>query len=495
MATVALVIYTSAWPGIHTPIEIRVYTQAAPNAVIASLRYDQPHGNHTWSFPGLERTNLLFRTFQMADMVTNVIIQQLGDDEYVIPSTTGNLQYKNAVVVQADFTAGFASGVNTATFTDWIGFDIAIIDRLGTGPMKEGIDYSWNKNTGLLTLLQAGDLFGVGEYFQVQFAANVIDVPDSVASLRIFSSAKLVTTDYIVNAGADFGGILIVDPDDNYLEITLPDITTVPESKLINIEMRRSAVDKCAKIKTTAPDFIDWSDGDRADMYMCPQESISFYSFIDVTDPMTPVYMWRVFNPFGHFLTAGEIRTDERTAARVFNKKLLAGATGDVLANARIYNDVVVNLAAGETVNFDDWATGRNQLKWGLANSAIPGNAGKFKFPNRTGIVQKNVSGLQVSGDFSAGSVGSHRHLTVVNRWQQGTGALPFNRGAEITKLRAILKAWSNGGATAEGYYLDSDPAEPTLGRTSNVVDINSNSYPDVGNTIDTVAVKKYVLL
>lgn len=78
----------------------------------------------------------------------------------------GGLAYKKPLYLTAGVTAGFVPGVNTVTFSDWIGWT-PIITRVGV--MKPDVDYSFDITTGLWTLLRPGDKFGNNEYFFVQF--------------------------------------------------------------------------------------------------------------------------------------------------------------------------------------------------------------------------------------------------------------------------------------------------------------------------------------
>lgn len=98
-----------------------------------------------------------------------------------------SLVYKKPVLIKAGVTSGFTSGVNTATFTDWISW-VPIIERIGAGTMKLGIDYSFDTTTGLWTLLVANDVFVQNEYFFVQF-----ELSDSAAAIieDSFSSGTL----------------------------------------------------------------------------------------------------------------------------------------------------------------------------------------------------------------------------------------------------------------------------------------------------------------
>lgn len=79
---------------------------------------------------------------------------------------SGGLSYKKPEYLKAGVTPDFTAGINSVTFPDWIGWT-PIITR--TGVMKPGTDYSWDIDTGELTLLAAGDKFGNGEDFFVAF--------------------------------------------------------------------------------------------------------------------------------------------------------------------------------------------------------------------------------------------------------------------------------------------------------------------------------------
>lgn len=84
------------------------------------------------------------------------------------------LIYKKPVVIQVGVTAGFVANQNTATLDgsnntdDWRGWEI-IMERPPLGTMKKDIDYSYNVNTGVLTLLKPGDSFQLNEFFIVSF--------------------------------------------------------------------------------------------------------------------------------------------------------------------------------------------------------------------------------------------------------------------------------------------------------------------------------------
>lgn len=425
MSTVALEIWTGAYPAITNDITIDVYEQSDPLAIVAALTHAGPsHPADTWSFPGLNRVNLLFRIFETSG---GSIIRQLGADMNVVPGAFSNIATKATEQITADVTTGFSSGVNQAVFDgtggkeDWRGWDIATLTRMGgEGVMKKGDEYSWDKNTGTLTLLKAGDVFAPGEWFNVEFEDQVSQVTSSTpSSTPVFSTPKIITANYNVSAGSDFGSLLIVRPAGNYVELTLPDIATVVPGRLLTIEGDFSATQKCGKLICAAGQVINWLAGGRGNLYFCPSETFSIYKFIDT---VAAVSMWRIFAPFGNWMRVGEQIVDDNIVANVFNKILMDGGTLggtstnglDVLQFARLYNDFVLNLPASQRCNYDDWATGTNIYLYSLANSANPANVGKFRIPNRLNVFERNTDGARVPGNFQAGQTPSHSHFNGV---------------------------------------------------------------------------------
>lgn len=423
MSTVALAIFTGAYPAITAhDITVNIYDNSNPMAIIASATHPAPHLADTWNFAGLPRVNLIFRVFE-----TNggAIVQQLGGDEYVVPGTSSGVSKRATEQIQADVTVGMTSGVNSFTFDgtsgteDWRGNDIDTIDRMGgEGAMKRGVEYSWNTVTGKFMLLLTGDVFGTNEWFNVQFAMQIVDTTLSVpASIPLFSTPKIITANYTADAGSDFGGLLIVDPASTYSELTLPTITTVVPGRLLTVEMRRASVNKCCKIISTGGALFDWLAGGLGSLYICPQESLSIYRF---TDPAGPTDEWRVIWPSGNFTRIGEDVVDDNIAANVFNKIMMDGSQGDVQALARFYNTWVLNLPGAQVVNYDSWTTGNNKYFFSLANSSNPANAGKFMIADRRNTFERTTDGTRLPGAFQAQAMADHRH-------EETIGTLPVS--------------------------------------------------------------------
>lgn len=477
MATVDLQIWTGAYPDITNNIQINIYDPEDPLAIVTSLNKAAPHlDGRTWDFPGLNRQNWIFRIFEMSGVT---VVRQLGGDKTVVPSSAGGVKQKSSIQITADITTGFTSGVNTFTFDgtsgteDWRGWDLDTVFRMATGPMKKGVDYSWNPTTGTFTLLIVGDLFGPREWLNVQFALQIGTGTDSAPTqVQFFTKPKKVTADYSINAGIDFGGNLILDPAGDYLEITFPDIVTVPEGKMITIEMRRAAGIKCGKFIFQAGQTLDWLEGARPDLYICTNESISIYRWID---PAGPTNYWRVFNPHGNWLNVGDQITNDQVAANVFNKVMLDGTSVDNKKFARFYNDHVLKLPGGQVVNYDGiggWGTGNNKYFFSLANSTDMANAGKFFLADRRDVFERNTDGVRIPGNFKADQLKDHAHNTQRGDSYSGSSQEAANRmgGGQGTHPQTDVLS---SGAVAVG--------------TGDAIPIGNETYPK------NIAVRKWI--
>lgn len=89
-----------------------------------------------------------------------------------IYNLSGGYVYKAPQYLTAGVTVGLTPGLITATFDgtggkdDWRGW-IPVLSRVGV--MRPGVDYSWDTNTGTLTLLKVNDKFGPAEDFFAAF--------------------------------------------------------------------------------------------------------------------------------------------------------------------------------------------------------------------------------------------------------------------------------------------------------------------------------------
>jgi hypothetical protein len=421
MSTVVLNAYSKAYPSISNRLRAAVYTAASPLAIVASIIEVGTHNARIWSFPGLPRTNYRFSLDEI-DGSGNPINNIANFD--VVPGQLDGSIVRGDEQYQVDTQAGFVSGTNTFTFNgtsstpDFRGWEITPSELSGRGICVRGVDYSWDKVTGIFLLLQTGDVFSANTYWNFHFDPKVQPAGNSAPT--VFDVESLLKINSYTLDVQDFGKKLILEPAGNYIEITLPDIATVPAGRRLYVEMSNLGRIACAKFITTGADILAFL---RANLFILPTESFSIYKFI--RDAATNTYEWRVEQPDGSFRTVGQTVSHDMDSTAVWNCQYLNGANGDIFQHARIYNEYVLNLPVTQRVNYDDWATGNNKYFFSLANSANPANANKFKFPDRRGLFERMTKAGVKAGDWQDWAMVDHKH-------EETIGTLPtslFGRG------------------------------------------------------------------
>jgi hypothetical protein len=401
MPTVVLDAYSKAYSLITNRIRAAVSTETSPLSIVASIiDTTSGHPARTWHFAGLLRDNYRFSLDEIDGSDNPINNLALFD---VVPGAIDGVLVRDDEQIQVDVTTGFVGGANTFTFDgtggkpNYIGWEIVPSELTGRGILVKGLDYSWDSVTGILTLLQAGDVFPTGNYWNIHFDPKTVTAGAGVSNVTDFQ-IRLITTDETLTVD-DFGKKLIVEPSGVYIELSLPDISTVADGRPVMIDVMASSI-CCVKIIPNGADTINWI---RGNVYILPNESLKLYKFTRSAG----VYEWRITDADGNFKSVGELVGDDLTT--VFNKQFLDGTIRLITQYARIYNEVVLNLPGTQVVNFDSWITGNNKYFYSLANSADPSNAGKFHFPDRRGIFERNNNAGK-AGDYQDEMVGSHLH-------------------------------------------------------------------------------------
>ena len=405
MSTVVLNAYSKAYPAITNRIRASVYLQSDPLALISTI-IDSAAGHpaRTWSFPGLPRSNYGFSLDEIdgsGNVVNNLALfvvnpgemdgQTVRDDEQIKVGTTTGL-----VTGATSFVFDGSGGKED--YRQWV---ITPSEIGGRSPMILDQDYSWDKVTGTFTLLTFGDSFQVNQVYNIHFNPQQNLTGNSFPALNDFQ-CTLITSDTTLTPDS-FGGKLILEPSGTYMEVTLPDITTVVAGRRLFVEMSNIALGssmKCAKFIQYGTDTINFL---RGSIFVLPAESFSIYKFIRSTG----VYEWRVCEADGNFKTVGNNIGDDSATNEVYNKQLLDGTIADIQQFARIYNEVVANLVGLDVCDFDSWSV--TPCKYSLANSANPTYANKFHFPDRRGIFERNNQSGNV-GDYEDDTVIPHTH-------------------------------------------------------------------------------------
>lgn len=396
MATLVLDAYSKAYPFITNRIRASVALETSPLAPVATI-IDSTAGHpvRIWHFPGLGRNNYKFSLDEIdgSDLVvTNLALFD------VVPAQFDGLLTRNDEQIMVGTTTGFEPGDNTFIFDgtggkpNYIGWEIVPSELTGRGILvRDIIDYSWDKDTGTFVLLQSGDVFAFDNFYNIHFNPIQNPMGGSYPTLSDFSIFLVTSTGNISNS--DFGKKMIIEPDDTYIELTLPDITTVVEGRPLMVEL--SGID-IVTVKFIFGATLSWL---RGSLYAMGGESLNIYKFV-----RSGVPEWRIYNCDGNFKNVGQQVDEDFTQVDVINKQLLDGSTKSKFQYARIYNEVVLNLPLTQVVDYDDWATGNNKYLYSRANLSD-----LFHFPDRRGMFERN-NNVGKAGDFEAESIGPHTH-------------------------------------------------------------------------------------
>lgn len=394
MPTCVLDVMTKAYPSITNRIRASVYRSFDPFALVATIiDTTVGHPSRVFHFPGLPRDNYGFSLDEIDGGGTPINNLALFD---VVPGTIDGLLQRNDEQPQVGITTGFVAGATSFTFDgtggkpDYTNWEIVPSELTGRGILVRGVDYSWDKVTGILQLLLTGDVFANGNYYNIHFEPIQNPAGNSYPTITDFDIV-LITTDTSTDV-TYFGKKVIAEPVSQLIEVTLPDILTVPQGRKMLFEHGGADL-TCVKFKPFGGTTINWL---RGNIFTHPGESLSIYRFHrGVGDDE-----WRVDDADGNFKTVGLVVGDDEIQGDVFNRQIMNGLIADIRQYARIYNEVVLNLPLTQVVDYDAWATGNNKYFFSKSNSADPGNLNKFHFPDRRGLFEKNNSSGK-AGDFS----------------------------------------------------------------------------------------------
>lgn len=455
MSTVVLDAYSKAYPLITNRIRASVFLETDPAALIATI-IDSTSGHpaRIWHFPGLPRSNYGFSLDEING--SDIVVNNLALFS-VTPASIDGMLVRADEQIKVGVTTGFNEGLQTVVFDgtsgkpNYIGWSIVPSELTGRGILVKGLDYSWDSSTGTMVWLQTGDILATGTVYNIHFDPIVNPAGSSIPTVSDFSS-RIVTTTGNILVG-DFGNSLIVEPDGNYIELTLPDITTVPQGRAISVEtikLRGTAV-QCVAILPFGADSINFL---RGNLFMMNNESLQIYRLKRPDNSNE----WRVRLADGNFKRVGESVPDDAISSGVYCKKLLDGGVVDKFQYARIYNEVILTLPSTQLVDFDSWNTGNNKYFFSRANSSDPDNLNKFHFPDRRGLFERNNNAGK-AGDFTADTVGPHSHTvnppganSQAGSGKTTTGGDPL--GADLPITQYNTGTHNAGGETAPKHHL-----------------------------------------
>jgi hypothetical protein len=335
----------------------------------------------------LPQTVYYYRVFEVNG--SNVIQFQRGEDTFVTIPAAGSYRSYDPVDIVADYDPNFTSGTNTFTMDgtngspDWRGRELDV-NNPGFGFMFKGNTgddqgYTWNSNTGTFTATHTDFLFAPSQRLHVLFLPKQIASP---VTLRERFSGVLLVTDDISLTTADAEKIIDVQGDVPSLTISLPPIAGFFDLIGFTFQFGKGN-HKNATVASVDGANIEYLNANKAYIHSCNCES--FYLFRKNN-------VWSITNADGNYKTVGEMVIADTEPSDAYNMYELDGGECDVNEDARLY-EWISTLPAPQLVTYDSWSI--NQTKWSTANGS-----GKFRRPNRAGLVAKSVSGSRVVGDY-----------------------------------------------------------------------------------------------
>ncbi len=459
MSTTVLNAYSIAYPSVTLRIRARVLDYTG-TSVIAQQTEDAPHPTRVWSFPGLPRANYIFSL----DVINagglpienlayfNVVPGELGS-----AIVRGDEQYQVGAV-----DSGLVAGTTLSTFDgtggkpDFRGWTIwPSISAGPNNPLVKNVDYSWDSTTGELQLLQIGDAFQDQAWWHFKFDSKTETSGSSVPTIFDYT-IRLITTDTSV-AYEDFGNGIITEPEDEYIEVTLPAIASIPVGRELRIEFGGTDL-ACVKLLPASGETMPLIFG-------YPGESCIIYRY----QRLGGSNEWRVKFTGLSKLTGSIVHNDQIQADLELVYKRLDNEVCNIRQHARLY-EFVQNLPPAQVCSFADWSTGNNKYLYSLANID-----GDFHVPDRRGLTTKSTN-AGVAGVFEDWAMPDHRH-------EQTTGTLPatiFGRG-----LIARLLGMYNGSRSGIISDLTSSPRNTdgtempagNLGSEVKVKSVYNNQY------------------
>lgn len=411
MPTATLKAYSGAYPSITNSIRAAVAYASDPLALIQTIVESGVHNARTWNFDGLPRNNYRFY-LQVIDGSGNVT-ETLADFD-VVPGIISGTLSRDDEQIQVGITPGVVPGATSWVFDgtetyagsgifkkDYRGWSIVVDECTGRDIMVQGVDYSWDSVSGTFQLLTPNDILASQQWYNIHFNTQNNTQGNSYPTVTDFSIRIITSTGNLT--GDDFGNKVIVEPSSSYIEITLPDIATVPQGRKCLIESSNSASTVCAKFIPLVGQTINWLDGN---VFLYPNESFSIYCF-----SRSGVKEWRICDEQGNFRTVGNAVASDNIS--MINCLAWDGSQVSNLTYARLYN-MVLNLPVSQVVTYDNHElnTGTKSL-YSLANGS-----GMFYIPDRRNFFERNSDITVPAGTYSPDTIISHKH-------KESIGSLP----------------------------------------------------------------------
>ena len=402
MATTNLNAYSIAYPTISNRIRVDISAQSDPGTIIQTETEVAPHDARIWSFPGLPRTNYIYEMSEIDDDGNK--LRQLAYFD-VVPSLIPDSVVRPDEQIQVGVTPGLVAGTNSFVFDgtdgkpDYIGWEVSFEEYSGVGTMIKGVDYSWDSEIGAFALLQEGAVLADQQYYTARFEPKTIEAGGSVSTISDYST-RIVNNDYDIQSD-DFGNEILCEPSFSLITLTLPDIASTPAGRPLRLKTGTpDSGEFCVQVVQSGTDVIKFL---RGNIYMQSEEEIEIVKLVRAADD----FEWRVRIVDGNFKTVGKLVSFDSIADDTFGALLLDGSSVSSEAYARLYNEFVLNLPAGQVTTYLGHLT--FPAKFSLKDSGT----GEFYLPDRRNLFERGTTISVVAGTYQVDTVGPHKHTGV----------------------------------------------------------------------------------
>jgi hypothetical protein len=238
------------------------------------------------------------------------------------------------------------------------------------------------------------------------------------------------------------GKAVLISGTNPYLEITLPDITTVLANKVLFFLFEGgnhiNAAVKCFGIQK-----IQWLKQNLTELIGGQSEQFGLFKWVDPND--SSIYAWRVINPDGNYKTAGEI-VDIYKETNVLNCIYANGATVSRNTYKRLWNHVQT-LDSSMLVSDTDWnnAALNNKGKYSSGDGSTT-----FRLPQlyTAGFLRAVNSSVRKAGSFEVETVKVADDVKGVKVTGTGTVAGPVDNVTTPGNQFNLLSAYDIGTGT-----------------------------------------------
>lgn len=210
-------------PSITDKIAVVIYKASSPNVIEDSQEFDPPHvAPRNITFEDVEPVSYIVNTYETTGLPT---IGTLRHSFVYDPTMIG------AEIRVTEFLY-MSAGSSSYTNSDWEGWDVESIERVGLGTMfeesspDETIPANVNIRADGFDLVQEGDTFGDNEKFVVRFYPRIVTIDPVYRSAKIIRGSRIIDSDTTLT-DEDAGLALRLKGASSHFIVTLPEIVTL----------------------------------------------------------------------------------------------------------------------------------------------------------------------------------------------------------------------------------------------------------------------------